>query len=1170
MHSPLLAGSSWARILKISSLLLVFALCIVNIGLAFDGKAQELLDRRVTISVQNQDIERIIKRLQEQANVQFLFSREIIQSKRKVSYQAKNEQLHVVLTQLLTPLNLSYEVVGQQIVLKRNVTALPVAPQPTTSVETGAGIDQARDIQLTGRVVGENGEGLPGVSIQIKSTVRGTTTDANGNYRLTVPEQPGTVLVFSFIGYVSQEVAVGNQTTINITLAADNKTLNEVVVVGYGVQRKRDVTGSVVSVNEATLKEVPAPNLINQLKGRAAGVTIVSNGSTPGSQGQIRIRGNRTLTSGQGSASDGADGPLVVVDGIPYGGLNDINPDDIANLEILKDASATAIYGSRGAGGVILITTKRGKVGKPVFTYDGYHGITSIMGKYNVMNGPEYAQFKLDAAKYNRTAPGTTAYPLTIKEQEALTNGVSTDWQGLIYKPGFNTNHQLGMQGGTENTQYSMGLGYFNETGIIPSQKFERYTIRATIDQRIGKSIRVGLNTLNTLTYTNTPGGGGVPGGLVRLTPLAAPYNADGSVNLFPSEGSIDAAGISPLTIITKKDAYLGRTRSIRTFNSLYGELTILPGLRYRFNAGLNFSQSNYNGYGGPLTYFNNATVQSSSNAEISNAEFWDINLQHLLYYDKTFGKHKLGFTGLYEVTQNHRLESRFTVTGVPADYIKTSNFSLASGQPVANSDFGNSFAETGLLSYMGRVNYSFNDRYLLTLTLRRDGSSTLSPANRYFNYPAVGAGWNVIDEPFMKSIPVVSNLKLRGGWGISGNRNVGAYATLGALSAGYYNFGLGTAGQQLAYTVTSLPASNLGWQSTSQVDIGVDFGFLNNRITGTVDWYLQQTKDILLSVPLPPSNGAGSTLKNLGRTEGRGLETSLTFDIFRKPGGFNWSADVIYFFNREKITQLTTPEEKSNIGAGWFVGQPLSVIYDYNKIGIWQTSDQADIARQTAPLQYPGQIRVQDVNGDGKIDPADRQILGNFQPKWEGGLTNRFTFKNFDASIVTFARMGMKVVVPYLTGNSTGSGGFAFYNQGRVNQVKTDYWTETNPTNAFPAPDAGGAVQWFGSTLGYYDGSFVKIRSINLGYTFSNELVRKIGASSARVYFNATNPLILYSPLVSQNLAIDPEGNGYASGSATLNPQGASERGTPERQIAVNLNNPPVRQFTFGVNLKF
>ncbi|MCF2444002.1 TonB-dependent receptor [Dyadobacter sp. CY345] len=1028
------------------------------------------------------------------------------------------------------------------------------------------------DVEIRGKVTGEDGAALPGASILIKSTTRGTITDTDGNFKLLIADDANTILVVSLVGYVSQEVVVGTQKVVNVLLKGDNKVLDEVVVVGYGVQRKRDVTGSVVSVSEATLKEVPAPNLINQLKGRAAGVSIISNGSTPGSQGQIRIRGNRTLTTSSGTA-DSQDGPLVVVDGIPFGGLNDINPDDILSLEVLKDASATAIYGSRGSGGVILVTTKRGKVGKPVFSYDGYHGETRVMGKFNVMNGPEYAQFKLDAAKYNRTSPGTSGYVLTQKEQEALDNGVSTDWQDLIYKPGFMSNHQLGVQGGSETTQYSLGLGYFNETGIIPSQNFQRFNIRATIDQRIGKHVKIGLNTLNTLTYQNTPGGGGIPGGLVRLTPLASPYNADGTVNTFPSEGSIDAAGVSPLTILTKKDSYLGRTRSLRTFNSIYAEVNILPGLKYRFNAGLNFSQSNYNGYNGPLTYFNSATTQASSNAEISNTEYWDVNLQHLLYFDKTFaGKHKLGFTALYEYTKNHSLGSRFTVTGVPADYIKTSNFSLASGQPVASSDFGNSFSETGLLSYMGRLNYSYADKYLLTMTLRRDGSSTLSPGNQYFNYPAIGLGWNVIEETFMKSAPFISNLKLRGGWGISGNRNVGAYSTLGALTAGYYNFGTGTAGQQLAYTVTSLPANDLTWQSTSQLDIGIDFGILNNRITGSVDWYHQKTKNILLSVPLPASNGASSTLKNLGKTEGKGVEVTTTFEIVRKPKGFNWSVDATYFFNREKITQLTTPEEQSNIGAGWFVGQPLSVIYDYKKLGIWQTADKENgtLAQQTSPVQHPGQIRVEDLNGDGKIDANDRQLLGNFQPKWEGGLTTRFSFRNFDASVVTYARMGMKVIVPYLTGNSTGSGGFAFYNQSRVNQVKTDYWTETNPTNAFPAPDASGAVANFGSTLGYYDGSFIKCRSINLGYTFQSNVFKKIGATSARIYVNLTNPFIIYSPLVRDNLAIDPEGNSYASGQSTLNPDAASDRGTPERQISVNLNNPPVRQFTVGVNLKF
>ena len=556
---------------------------------------------------------------------------------------------------------------------------------------------------IRGRVIDETGSELPGVSVVVKGTQAGSVTDGTGRYTVNVPAG-GSTLVFSFIGYASQEVPINGRSAVDVTLAADVKSLNEVVVVGYGTQRKSDITGSVASVSEATLKEVPAPNVVNQLKGRAAGVTIISNGSTPGSQGQIRIRGNRTLTNSTNpSTGDALDGPLVVVDGIPYNGLNDLNPDDIANIEILTDASATAIYGSRGAGGVLLVTTKRGKVGKPVISYDGYQSSTSIMSQYPVYNGAEYAQFKADAATYNRAAPGTSAYPLTQAERDALAAGVSTNWQDLIYQKGYTTNHQLGLQGGTETTQYGMNAGYFREQGVVPNQNFSRYTLRATIDQRIGNRIKIGLNTLNTLTYTNTPGGGGVPSNLVRLTPLASPYNADGTVNLTPAIGSIDAALISPLTLTTKSSSILARARNLRTFNSLYAEVNIVDGLRYRFNAGLNYSQGNYNGYAGPLTYVNTAVVQSSSNANLSNTETWNYNLQHLLYYDKTIAqKHRIGFTGLFEVVKDHAQNSAFSVTGVPADYINSANFGLASGTPVADPT-QQFFSEQGLLSYMGR-----------------------------------------------------------------------------------------------------------------------------------------------------------------------------------------------------------------------------------------------------------------------------------------------------------------------------------------------------------------------------------------------------------------------------------------------------------------------------------
>ncbi|WP_211365938.1 SusC/RagA family TonB-linked outer membrane protein [Chitinophaga japonensis] len=1018
-----------------------------------------------------------------------------------------------------------------------------------------------------GRVTDENGQPVPGATIVIKGTSTGTVTNEDGIFKLNAPGNG--VLLISSVGFTSREISINNRSNIPVTLGMGSKGLEEVVVVGYGTSKRRDVTGAIASVSSETLKEVPAPNLISQLKGRTAGVSIVSNGATPGVGGQIRIRGNRTITNSQGN-SDALDGPLLVLDGIPYGGsINDLNPDDIANLEILKDASATAIYGSRGAGGVILITTKRGKPGRPVISYDSYYGISSVMGKYKVMNGQEYAQFKEDAAAYNRSnwpgSGGTSSYLLTQAEKDALAAGISTDWQDLIYQNGFTTSHQLSLSGGTETTQYGMGGGYYREGGIIPNQKFERYNLRATIDHRIGKRLRIGLNTINTLSYSNTPGGGGVPGTLVRLTPLAAPYLPDGSVNLTPAAGSIDAAIISPLTLMTKKDAILDRTRRLRTFNSLYGELQITDGLRYRVNVGLDYRQENANAYNGPLTFTNTATTQASSNARVNNGEAWAYNIQNLLYYEKTFAqKHRLDVTALFEVNKDHSQSSTFEVTGVPADYIKNANFALASGQPRGEG----TFVETGLLSYMGRINYAYDNRYVVTATVRVDGSSTLAPGHQYFTYPAFGLGWNISEEAFMRNVSFISNLKLRGGWGISGNRNVPAYQTLAALSASTYNFGQGTQGQQLAYLVTQVRNPSLTWQSTSQYDVGLDFGLFNNRITGTVDVYEQRTKDILLPVSLPQSNGADATVQNLGKTRGRGLEIMVSSTNINTRSGFTWSTDVNFFFNREEITELTTPAEVANKANGWFVGQPLSVIYDYKKIGIWQLEDSAKglTGAQTSPRAYPGQIRVEDVDGNGVIDANDRQIIGNFQPQWEGGLTNRFSYKGFDLSVVIYARMGMKVLAPYLSADG-GANGFPFFNQGRVNQLKLDYWTRDNPTNAFPAPDAGTDRLNFGSTLAYQDGSFIKCRSINLGYSLPEGVLKKLHVSSLRFYANITNPFIIYSPFVSDGLGPDPEGNGYGG---AVNPTGSSEVSAPTRQVSVNLNNPTIRQYTFGANLKF
>jgi TonB-dependent starch-binding outer membrane protein SusC len=1025
----------------------------------------------------------------------------------------------------------------------------------------------AQNPTVSGRVIDENGQSLSGATIKLKNATSGTTTDASGRFSIKLTSDEVSTITVSYIGYLSKDVSVKPKgKSIIITLSPDLNNLNEVVVVGYGAQKKRDVTGSLVSVSAQTLAEAPSSDIISELKGRVSGVDIVDNGSTPGSSAQIRIRGDRTLTNNNTATStvNALDQPLIVVDGIPYGGnFSDLNQDDVASLEILKDASATAIYGSRGSNGVILVTTKRGKKGKSVLTYNSYYGLSNILGELKVYNGPEYAQFKADAAAGNSQTPNTTAYPLTAAETAGIANGTSTDWQKLIYKQGNTSNQNLGLSGGDENTQYALGAGYYSQTGVIPNQKYQRYSLRTAVDHKLNDHISVGINNLTTLQYTNIPGGAGVPSGLIKLSPLVAPYNADGSLNLTPQVGSIDAPSINPLTLITDPQGILNNDRRFRTFNSIYAQLSFLKYFKYRINVGLDWSQENNNQYTGANTYVNSSiTTQAATTASVTNTEAYTYTIENLLTYDETFAaKHHVTFTGLVSEQKDHYQSSGFNALGIPADYIQNTNFALASSISPQNGNY----YERGLLSYMARVNYAFDNRYVLTATIREDGSSVLAPGHQYFTYPALGTAWNITNEQWMKGVTTIDNLKLRVGWGKTGNQGSQPYQTLAILGSGTtntYNFGTTTAGQQNGYIVSQLANPNLSWQSTAEWNVGLDFGIFHDRITGTIDAYDENTTNILVNNTLPGSNGATTQLSNLGKSRDKGLEISVsTINIQTKD--FRWSTDFVWSANREAIVALPNGAT-NNLANDWFVGQPISVIYDYKKIGIWQTGDPG-LLTQTSPKQVAGQIKVQDVNGDGVISAADKQVIGNFQPNWTGGITNRFSYKSFDLSVVFDARMGMDVVVPYISTDAA-SNGAGFFLQGRTNEVKVDYWTPTNPTNAFPRPDASVSGPEFGSTLQYVDGSFIKCRSINFGYLLPSRWLAGSGISSLRVYVSALNPFILYSPFVKDGFGTDPEGNGYG-GAVTPTGGGISSL---SQQITVNANNPSTRQFNLGVSVKF
>ncbi|HMR93182.1 MAG TPA: TonB-dependent receptor [Chitinophagaceae bacterium] len=1027
----------------------------------------------------------------------------------------------------------------------------------------------AQDKTIRGRITTETGAPVAGASVQVKGTSLGTTANENGEYTITAAR--GTVLVISNVGYTDREVIVGDNAQIDIQLTTAVQDMSEVVVVGYGTQRKKDVTGAVVSVSEKALREVPVPNLQQALIGRAAGLEINQVGNQPGAGAQIRIRGIRSIT--------GSNEPLIVLDNIPWdGNLNDINPDEIASVDILKDASATAIYGSRGANGVILVTTKKGRGGDTRVSYNGYHGIGTVANKYPVFNADEYRLMR-DLSTWNQ---GYMA-----EELNGIAQGRNTDWQDLLYDNSYRTDHNINVSGGANGNTFSLGGGYYKETTVLPGEDFTRFSLRASIDARVGKKIKIGITTQNSLTHSN----GLFVSPIFRtlaLSPLMPGYNPDGSVYLTPAGNIDDVNGFdrySPLILREGPKNWDNRTRRLRTFNTLYGEYEIVKGLRYRLNLGLNYAQQ----FQGQFQGADKAISPSFSRpgdgniARVSNGETWGYTAENLLFYDKTIKDHKFNFTGLYSIQESQSFDNWVQKEDITEDFVRFYNLAQSSPIDGANTGIGGSETSWALISYMARLNYAFRDRYLLTLTYRRDGSSRLAPGNQWFDYPAVSAGWVVSDEAFMGNIKGISYLKLRAGWGRTSNQSVNPYDSKGLVSNsnGLPTGGdIGAAGAVIRYNygptivtgydITTLPNPNLSWEFTSTLNLGLDFGLFNNRLTGTLEYYTSKTDKILFGLPLPITSGvAGNFMTNVGEMSNKGFELSLSSVNYQSASGFSWSTDLNLFTNKNRLMKLSSGVERE-IGAQLFVGHSMTAIYDYQKLGIWQAHEAAEAA---AVGSTPGQIKLADLSGpnghpDGVIDASfDRTIIGDMDADLQGGLTNRFSYKGFDVSIVMHARFGGLLL------SQIHAPGASYISQldGKRNSVKVDFWTPTNPSNWFPMPAGQHAslssVSDGWRTLGYYDASFVRIRSINLGYTFSNNVLKKIGAHNARVYLTLDNVALLWSPFFKQT-GFDPQataagerGQGGAYGNIRDNGRGNGA-------LVLTLGTPPRRTFTFGLNI--
>ena len=1001
----------------------------------------------------------------------------------------------------------------------------------------------AQNVTVKGTIVTQTGEPLQGVSVMVKGSQNGTATGSDGSFEILAP--PTGTLVFSYVGFISKEVKLsGNQSKLSIQMLTDKNELSQVIVVGYGTRRKSDVTGAITSISEQAIKDVPASNLLSAIQGQGAGVDIQRSGanSKPGATPSILIRGSRSLTA--------SNVPLIVVDGIPFNGnINELSQDDVSSVEILKDASATAIYGSRGANGVILITTKRGRSSKPVFTYSGYAGKTKIIEEFPMMNAEEFTLLK-KWANINGNPGKYTGIddPLFLTngvfdpaEVEGLKIGRNTDWQSYIYKTGIMTDHQLGVSGGNEITQYAISGSYFNQTGIYEGQQFQRFTIKASIDQQLGKRFKIGLSTLNS--YSNRQGESANPmAQALRASPLVSPFDSAGNVVNDFVPGSASQVW-NPLADLLP-GAVAEERKRLGTFTTLFVEASLFKGLKYKFNSGVELRNDSYNNYYSGKTSFRvNQGGAAASNRNSNNTSY---TLENLLIYDKTFAdKHKLNVTALYSIQESKTTSNQF-------DYNINSDF-LAFYNPVYGSNIKpqGSYSKWDIISYMGRINYSFDDRYLVTLTMRSDGSSRLAPGNKWHTFPSAAVAWNLSKESFFRGVPAFNNLKLRASYGTVGNTSINPYQTLGALSPIVYNYG--------SSYVTGAYFSNaandsLTWENTSTLNFGLDFGLFKNRISGSVEVYKQFTSSLLLSQTLPITSGIPNpVVRNIGKTENKGIELHISSVNIqgRTMNDLTWTSDFNFFINRGQITQLASGALK-DVANSWFVGHPIDTYYDWKWIGIWQNTAQDSADAKALGLTITGSgsvigtIRVADVSGpngkpDGKIDQTyDRIIVGSAQPKWEGGTTQRLAFRGFDFTAVVFARWG------YTLNSSLYGGNFVNTYQGIYNNLQTDFWTPTNHQNENPKPNSNNTNPLNRSVLSYFDGSFVKIRSLSLGYTLPASLVKKIGSRSLRVYAIATDPFILFSPYVKQG-GIDPEGAGV-----------------------VGIDTPPVRSMTFGLNLSF
>lgn len=931
-----------------------------------------------------------------------------------------------------------------------------------------------------------SGETLPGVNILIKGTSSGTVTDVDGSYSLNVPNNQA-VLVFSSIGHYMQEIEVGNRSEINVELEEDMQALEEVVVIGYGATRRRDLTGAVSSVRSDEMLLTPTHNALEGIQGRAAGLDITRASGQAGSGVNIVLRGNRSI----GASNE----PLYIIDGFQGGNIENLNPNDIESIEVLKDASATAIYGAQGANGVIIVTTKSGAEGKTKISYDGFYGVNGLTPFPNVRTGDSYIQLRREAFRTSGDWNSPSDDPVAFQgagEWDAVQNNQWVDWVDLLLQDGTQQSHNISVSGGNQRTKAFVSAGYFKETGLLRDDDFTRYTARWNIDHEISPKLKIG--TLGQVAYFNINRRQDVLSNAMNTSPLGQAFDENGEINRFPIFA--DQSTVSPLT--DERGPHIQSNNTIRTNIMLNAFLEYKPieGLSIRSNFGTNLTNDRQGRYDDATSFRQRNALRSISEANMNFIRFF--NFDNIITYNKEINDHNFTITGV----TNYIQRDADGLSAMGFDQVLPSQlfYNLGATEPTSRTISSN-YTGHNMMSYAARLNYIYQDKYLFTVTNRYDGASRLAPGNKWAMFPSVAAGWVMSEENFLQNVEGISFMKLRASYGLTGNSAIPPYGTQSLLWINnQISFGeVAAPGLMFGEEIGNL---NVGWERSTTTNIGLDLGLWNNRVNVNLDLYNTNTTDLLLPRTLPYSTGVRRVYQNIGETNNRGVELTINSQNIQRTN-FSWNSTLTFTSNREQITELVDGQNIiTNEREALIIGHPISSFYTWNKQGIWQI-DEADEAAQLTfggtPFQ-PGDIKLQDLNGDGVIDEQDRMAIGSEVPQWYAGFQNNLRFKSFDLGLFFFARVGQMIHAEVLGRyNPGGEGNGPEFMQ---------YWTPENPTNDYPRPMRNAVLSTYAGyqTLTFVDGSFFKLRNVNLGYTLPKSIADRISVENLRLYVTANN----------------------------------------------------------------